>query len=454
MTHYNSTMTQTRNGIRRALTLGLVLPGLLVFSLSAQAQTSKFSTSSKTAFGTTKAVSPSKSSSRLNVAKPSIGIRSSVSNSTSVIGSPSSRSRSNGLSSKLPTRQSSGSSLNRVIGDLRSGPTNRESIRGGTNSLLPSTLGSLGRVPDSVRAGTDLGSSIRNGRIGITRPPKPPANSGQQGGRLTNPGVKPPERNFLPRPLTKFPIDIGKGITPKPVPDLGKLLPGRKGGSPVVTKPGTLPSIKESNRKFENILGSISKVQPKPLNIKDLTKDLPKLNLQTKDRPELNLKRQEMVMGARKTMAHRFGFGAGCHWWVDLLCGWHWQRHRCHWVDLCAVPGYWSCWRPCHYRVVWCPTIHGHVRSAWYFGIDSFLIPDMHALGVHEVSPYSPAAMAGLQPGDMILSVNGYAFDNESVLPEMIQTSGGVLNLEVYREGLEAPMVVQVRLRRLRITTY
>lgn len=98
--------------------------------------------------------------------------------------------------------------------------------------------------------------------------------------------------------------------------------------------------------------------------------------------------------------------------------------------------------------------MHGHVRSAWYFGIESFLIPDVHALGVHEVSPYSPAAMAGLKPGDMILSVNGYAFDNDSILPEMIQTSGGFLDLEVYREGMESPMTVQVRLRRLRITSH
>ena len=62
--------------------------------------------------------------------------------------------------------------------------------------------------------------------------------------------------------------------------------------------------------------------------------------------------------------------------------------------------------------------------------------------------------MAGLQSGDMILSVNGYAFDSETVLPDMIRNSGGVLNLEVYREGLEAPMTVQVRLRRLRITSH
>ena len=103
---------------------------------------------------------------------------------------------------------------------------------------------------------------------------------------------------------------------------------------------------------------------------------------------------------------------------------------------------------------MWCSPIHGHARTAWYFGVESFLIPDMHALGVHEVSPYSPAAMAGLQSGDMILSVNGYAFDSETVLPDMIRNSGGVLNLEVYREGLEAPMTVQVRLRRLRITSH
>ena len=49
---------------------------------------------------------------------------------------------------------------------------------------------------------------------------------------------------------------------------------------------------------------------------------------------------------------------------------------------------------------------------------------------------------------------DGYAFDNDAVLPEMIQTSGGILNLEVYREGMEAPMTVQVRLRRLRVTSY
>ena len=121
--------------------------------------------------------------------------------------------------------------------------------------------------------------------------------------------------------------------------------------------------------------------------LKDFGKDLSKLTLLNEDKPELRVKQQVRVLGARKTMMHRFGMGAGCHWWADLLCGWHMHRHGCNWTDLCAVPGYWSCWTRCHYRVVWCPTVHGHVRSAWYFGIESFLIPDVHALGVHVFHP-------------------------------------------------------------------
>jgi len=292
---------------------------------------------------------------------------------------------------------------------------------------------------------------------GIAVPPGRDGNSGNGGGRITIPGIGGPQRDFPPlnsKPIITLPDNEDRRVGPMPTPDLGRFLPDRNGGKPNLVKPVPSLSITESNQNFNNILGRISKLEPKPLGIKDIGKELNKLTLITKDKPVLNMKRQEMVLGARKTMGLRFGVGAGCHWWADLLCGWHWHRHGCHWTDLCAAPGYWSCWRPCHYRVVWCPTVHGHVRTAWYFGVESFLIPDLHALGVHEVSPYSPAAMAGLKPGDMILSVNGYALDNESILPEMIQTSGGVLNLEVYREGLEAPMAVQVRLRRLRITSH
>lgn len=457
MPHDNSTRKLKRHRIRAGLALGLALPSLVVFGLSAQAQIGPISTSKKTTIATGKVLSPSKSNSRFKVAKPSSGIHSSVSKKPNKTGSQLRRSSSFDLSSKLPKNDTRGSTLNRSVGNLRKEPTTGASILGRTTRLVPSNPSVRNLVPDSGRG--DRGLRAIGGEVGngMSRPPILQAITGRSGGRFNTAGPQSAERKIqsrLPAPVTNPTLDLSQRIPQKPVTDVGKFLPGSSEDSASGIKSGSVSSIIESNRKFDNILASISKLNPKPLDTKDLVKELPKLTLPPKDKSQLNMHRQEVVMGARKTMMHRIGVAAGCNWWADLLCGWHWHRHGCHWTDIYAVPGYWSCWRPCHYRVVWCPTMHGHVRSAWYFGIESFLIPDMHALGVHEVSPYSPAALAGLQPGDMILSVNGYAFDTESVLPEMIQTSSGLLNLEVYREGLEAPMVVQVRLRRLRITSY
>ncbi len=462
MTHHDSTRTQKLHSIRRRLALGVAIPSLLVFSFSSQAQASSFSTFTKTAstnkdLGKGKVRSPSTSKSRAMVAKPSSGIRSSVFKKPNKIEERVSRSKSIGLPGMQSKKEGSSSSLNRSSSNLRPGTTVGDSVRGGIKRVVPSNPRVRSVVPESKRADTGLGGIVRKGGMGIGRPTMKHAHPDQRGSRLNTPGLPAPERRFqtrLPAQVANPPLDLSKRIPRKPGSDVSKLLPGRSEGSSNIVKPSNVPSILEGNRKFDNILSSISKLKPKPLNSKDLVKELPKLTLPTENKPQLNMNRQQIVMGARNTMMQRFGVNAGCSWWADLLCGWHWHRHRCHWTDLCAAPGYWSCWRPCHYRVVWCPPMHGHVRSAWYFGIESFLIPDMHALGVHEVSPYSPAAIAGLQPGDMILSVNGYAFDNESVLLEMIQTSGGLLNLEVYREGLETPMIVQVHLRRLRITSY
>ena len=461
MTHEKKTQKQTWGRIQKGLALGLAFLGLLVFSISTQAQTFKFSKPQKLMSDKTKVVSPSSSTSRRSIAKPSKGNRSSVSTKPSTFGSRTSRSSSTASSSTAGKGNGGNSSGINSVGISNPRVVNLGNRRGSGQSNShggPPRFSTPPRsLPDFYGGGSGYRPPFQLPRDGITAPSRPDSNSGNGGVRITIPGIGGPQRDFPSRistPIITLPNNGDRRIGRIPTPDLGRFLPDRNGGKPNVVTPAPFPSITESNQNFNNILGRISKLEPKPLDIKDIGKELNKLTLKTKDKPELNMKRQEMVLGARKTMGLRFGIGAGCHWWADLLCGWHWHRHGCHWTDLCAAPGYWSCWRPCHYRVVWCPTVHGHVRTAWYFGVESFLIPDLHALGVHEVSPYSPAAMAGLQPGDMILSVNGYALDNESILPEMIQTSGGVLNLEVYREGLEAPMAVQVRLRRLRITSH
>jgi type II secretory pathway component PulC len=59
-----------------------------------------------------------------------------------------------------------------------------------------------------------------------------------------------------------------------------------------------------------------------------------------------------------------------------------------------------------------------------------------------------------LQQGDLIVSINGLEIADESVLPNAIQTSGGLLNLGVIRDGAEEPVLVQVALRRIQKLSY
>ena len=142
MTHHDSTRTQKLHSIRRRLALGVAIPSLLVFSFSAQAQTSSFSTFTKTAstnkdLGKGKVRSPSTSKSRSMVAKPSSGIRSSVSKKPNKIEERVSRSKSIGLPGMQSTKEGSGSSLNRSSRNLRPGTTVGESVRGGSHHGAP-----------------------------------------------------------------------------------------------------------------------------------------------------------------------------------------------------------------------------------------------------------------------------------------------------------------------------
>ena len=91
---------------------------------------------------------------------------------------------------------------------------------------------------------------------------------------------------------------------------------------------------------------------------------------------------------------------------------------------------------------------------AWYLGLECMLIPDLHALGVQEVAAMSPAQFAGLEPGDMILSVNGFGIDSENTLSDVIRNSDGIITLEVFREGLDAPVAIDIQLRRMMVVRY
>ena len=77
------------------------------------------------------------------------------------------------------------------------------------------------------------------------------------------------------------------------------------------------------------------------------------------------------------------------------------------------------------------------------------LIPDLESYGIQAVTAGSPADRAGLRVGDMIVSINGMSINDESVLRNSIQRSGGQLILGVVREGTEEPVTIEVLLDRV-----
>ncbi len=137
------------------------------------------------------------------------------------------------------------------------------------------------------------------------------------------------------------------------------------------------------------------------------------------------------------------GLGTHCHWWFDVICGSHWHHHGCQW-DYWCYPVYWKSWTPCNWHVVYCPSTAAYQSVAYYFGVEGVIIPDTAAFGIHEVKPGSPAERYGLQPGMIIVSVNGQAMTSDAVMVGAIQTSGGRLDLEVLAQGSDQPQRMTV----------
>ena len=126
-----------------------------------------------------------------------------------------------------------------------------------------------------------------------------------------------------------------------------------------------------------------------------------------------------------------------CGWWVPWYyhCYWHTSHSWC-----------WHHWHAHHFHV-----IRYHAGYSYYFGADLFTIPGI-GLGVASVSPGSPAEMAGLGVGDMILSANGQplqTLDGSEVMRHVIRTSRGVLDMEVLREASDQSLVMRALLQRV-----
>ncbi len=323
-----------------------------------------------------------------------------------------------------------------------------------------SSARSFARPPSSSSSSrfTPSRGVSRGGFIGgRTTRPRPPVNLGGIG-RIPRPGVT------FPKPV----VPVGPTIPAFPVkPGIRPTLPFKPGATipafPV--KPGIRPTLPvnpgvgnllkpkvpgklDGIQRFETLVGKLPSRKFTPIKL-DKLKGLGAIT-KAKD---LQLKLADGAK-AKSVAIQKLSLAPGCHWWVDFCIGWHWHHHHCHWWDYCYTPGYWQCWTPCHYHVIYCPPVVGYVSSTWYFGVDCVLIPDMACYGIQKVQPNSPAALAGLKTGDMIVSINGEGVADESVLQRQIQTSGGLLQLGIVRDGAATPVRVDVVLRRVRALSY
>ncbi|MDB6154296.1 MAG: 2-alkenal reductase [Chthoniobacteraceae bacterium] len=75
-----------------------------------------------------------------------------------------------------------------------------------------------------------------------------------------------------------------------------------------------------------------------------------------------------------------------------------------------------------------------------------FKAPDTQGAFIHDVVPTSPAAKAGLKPGDIIRRLNGTVIRNSAALREQVAASavGAKLSLDYLREGVEKNVEVEV----------
>lgn len=135
---------------------------------------------------------------------------------------------------------------------------------------------------------------------------------------------------------------------------------------------------------------------------------------------------------------------------------WHHARpaHCCWWFDYCRPLRVCSpdAYVRCNWRVVKCaPVVVGDViapATRWYLGLEGMVLPGK-GLGIEAVEEGSPAALAGLQPGMVIVRCNGIALVDEESVAEAIASSGGALRLEVLQAEGAKPVIVPIAMQRV-----
>ena len=88
----------------------------------------------------------------------------------------------------------------------------------------------------------------------------------------------------------------------------------------------------------------------------------------------------------------------------------------------------------------------------WYLGIKGMVLPGS-GFGVEEVAANSPAALAGIQPGHVILRVNGVDLVDQQSFDDVMAQTNGVLQMTILDDQQQQHEIV-VRMQRLATVSY
>ena len=91
--------------------------------------------------------------------------------------------------------------------------------------------------------------------------------------------------------------------------------------------------------------------------------------------------------------------------------------------------------------------------ARWYLGLNALLLPGQ-GLGIEEVTPNSPAAQVGLEPGMVITRCNGIDLVDEASMAQVIEQSGGVLQMELLLGEDKEPATCVVMMQRVPVQTF
>ena len=125
------------------------------------------------------------------------------------------------------------------------------------------------------------------------------------------------------------------------------------------------------------------------------------------------------------------------HWSYNNWCGYY--PTTCHWwYNWCGSDYYFDPTCCVTYQWNYCPVqviSQGVVNKySWHLGIDCVFIAGK-GLGIQEVQAGSPADLAGLTAGMVIVQADGFDLAGEEVMPSVLQQSNGLLNLTILVEG-------------------